>query len=254
MEASQIKILIVDDEVELLKNISEVFTLFGFTVKTASGGTEAWQMLQAENYDLVISDVRMPNGDGIELLSKCKERNPYSPKVLLISGFNDHKHEELLDFGVDGFFTKPFDATAVRNAIKETLLDIKALWGSNKEISAQKTLTIKISNLESSHNVQFGRRGVFIRMNIDFPKVGQIIKFIIDIEDVKPVSQIIGWGSVMWVRERAQVEKEPGVGVLIQQIDNEALNPFVDWILGKKFISLIPLGTKKANENENGIN
>ncbi|MCB0357653.1 MAG: response regulator, partial [Bdellovibrionales bacterium] len=122
MNSSKVSILIVDDDLQLLKALADMFLLLGFRVQTAENGLQAWGKIQEMSFDLVLSDVRMEQGSGVELLKKSKARNPDNPKFLLISGYADFALDDLYAMGVDGFFAKPFSASTIRQAIQENLL------------------------------------------------------------------------------------------------------------------------------------
>ena len=80
-------ILIVDDEEELVASLKTNFELEGYRVFTAFGGYDALEIVNSEEIDFVLSDIRMPEGDGEMLLKKLQFSNPEIPVVLIISGF-----------------------------------------------------------------------------------------------------------------------------------------------------------------------
>jgi YesN/AraC family two-component response regulator len=94
----------------------------------AENGEDAMQKVQETEFDLILTDVRMPKFNGTHLLQEVKQINPQFPKIFVISGFMDHSLDELLHWGADGFFSKPFDSTAVRKALTEALLDPRQRW------------------------------------------------------------------------------------------------------------------------------
>lgn len=84
------RILIVDDEAQILKALVRLFIDTDYEVLSAEGGAQALEMLEAEKFDLVISDMRMPNMDGYDLLNRVKEMYPSILRVIL-SGYTDEK-------------------------------------------------------------------------------------------------------------------------------------------------------------------
>lgn len=103
------RLLVVDDEPELREVIAEAFRLYGAEVQVAESGTQAQQMLEGSSVELVISDIRMPNGDGVALLDAVRSRNPRRPGFIFVSGFSDLSPEEGLKRGAQAFLPKPFD-------------------------------------------------------------------------------------------------------------------------------------------------
>ena len=87
-------VLIVDDEVEFVKTLKRHLKRQSFTLKTASDGCEAMELMgrmagEEGAFDLVVSDVVMPNMDGIQLLEAIKEHHPET-SVLLLTGFGEN--------------------------------------------------------------------------------------------------------------------------------------------------------------------
>lgn len=115
------RILIVDDEPMLREVFSEMLAGPGLEIKEASGGDEAFQMLQNETFDLVISDVRMPKGDGISLLSNIKNKLPNPPAVILCSGFSDLNSQKAKEMGAVELLEKPFDHDVFNDLVNKVL-------------------------------------------------------------------------------------------------------------------------------------
>lgn len=84
------KILIVDDEVQILKALSRIFVETDYEIYTADNSKEALQLLENTKIDMVISDMRMPDLDGYKLLSFIKEKYPKIIRIIL-SGYADEK-------------------------------------------------------------------------------------------------------------------------------------------------------------------
>jgi CheY-like chemotaxis protein len=122
-----IKILVVDDEPDLREIISSRFQMEGSHVTLAENGESALKILERNDFDAVISDIRMPGKSGTELLEVLKATQNTSPKkalpaVILISGFCDLAHKDALARGATALLVKPFDLddmiTAVFDAVK----------------------------------------------------------------------------------------------------------------------------------------
>ncbi|PZX52110.1 signal transduction histidine kinase [Algoriphagus ratkowskyi] len=121
-EMSDRKILVVEDNPELLElimsNLEETFTVI-----TATNGKEALLLIAEENPDLVISDVMMPEMDGIELCSKIKENiNTSHLLVILLTAKSSHIHQlEGYESGADDYLVKPFQLDLLSLKVKNLL-------------------------------------------------------------------------------------------------------------------------------------
>lgn len=102
------KILIVDDEEEVCNVLSEQLRLHGYATEVAGSGQEALEILKREAFDLIITDVRMPQMDGVELLQKVSKLYPDIAKILL-TGYHD-EHASEYAFESEGVFkiAKPY--------------------------------------------------------------------------------------------------------------------------------------------------
>jgi two-component system response regulator PilR (NtrC family) len=121
-KAQKPSVLVVDDEVDLRDVIAFDFTRKGFLVTQASGGIEAWSKIKESpaKFDLVITDIKMPNGDGLELLTNIVAHFPKLP-VICLSGFAVLSHEEILKIGARAIFAKPFDRKTFHDTVKQIL-------------------------------------------------------------------------------------------------------------------------------------
>lgn len=114
-------LLIADDEDALRNSMVFDFKRKGFNVLSAANGEQAFDIVKANNVDLVISDMRMPGGDGISLLEKIRAFNPTIPSVIFITGFADISEAECLAKGAKKVLSKPFDRKVLMSSVLETL-------------------------------------------------------------------------------------------------------------------------------------
>jgi two-component system KDP operon response regulator KdpE len=119
MSDSKDKILIVDDEPQIGKVLRRGFESRGFEVRVAPDGDSALDIFRAFQPDLVISDLAMPNLDGISLCGKIRKQSQVPIIVLSVKGEEETK-VKALDAGADDYVTKPF-------GIQELLARVRAL-------------------------------------------------------------------------------------------------------------------------------
>jgi len=107
-------ILIVDDEKSLLDLLSVVFKKEGYGVKIASSGVQAREILEKENVDLVITDIKMPQTSGMDVLKFTNGLNPETP-VILITAYGSIKQAiDALKAGALDYVVKPFDVEELK--------------------------------------------------------------------------------------------------------------------------------------------
>ena len=104
----KLRILIVDDEPDILDILAEEFIEIGHTIFKAQSGEEAVECLKKEMIDVVISDYRMPNGNGMMVLDYVNKMNK-KPLFFFVSGQSDISISQCLKAGALNFFAKPFD-------------------------------------------------------------------------------------------------------------------------------------------------
>jgi len=114
-------ILIVDDEQSYRQLLSLVFEGDGHTIRTAANGLEALRLLQAEPADVVISDVKMPDMDGIEMLRSIRETLPDLGIVFMTAFASVEAAREAFKLGADDFIQKPFDVEELKLIVKKTI-------------------------------------------------------------------------------------------------------------------------------------
>ena len=102
-------VLIVDDEKNYPPILSAVLEEEGFETLTAYSGEEALSVLKNSDVDLVLTDMKMPSMDGIELLERIKEKNPGLPVIMMTAHGTVEKAVEAMQKGAYNYILKPFD-------------------------------------------------------------------------------------------------------------------------------------------------
>ena len=132
------KLLLIDDEESILRVLSLSLKSDGHTVTTAQNGEEGLRLFQEESPDIVLTDLKMPGMDGLEVLKKVKEHNP-DAEVIVITGHGDMDSAiEALQQGASDFINKPIrdevltlsleraeEKLAVRKQLKEYTSDLE---------------------------------------------------------------------------------------------------------------------------------
>ena len=118
------KILIIDDEELITKSLLKLLKGEGYVVSVARNGEEAIERVREMDFDLIISDVRMPEMDGIETIKQIRALLERLGKVLppevLITGYADaDKYDEGMELEVADYLYKPFDNVEFLQVVKK---------------------------------------------------------------------------------------------------------------------------------------
>jgi CheY-like chemotaxis protein len=115
-------LLIVDDDEMLLESMEETLTREGFRTRTASDGIDALMLIARESFDIVLSDINMPNLDGFQLLKQMKQRGIDIP-VIFMTG-HEEKYFELRgkELGAVEYIKKPIEHKKLKEMLDNLLL------------------------------------------------------------------------------------------------------------------------------------
>jgi DNA-binding NtrC family response regulator len=115
------KILVIDDEDIVRISCSRTLTPGGFEVKLAKNGQDGLKMLGEEKFDLVLTDLKMPDMDGIEVLRKIKQDRP-EVEVIIITGYQTvDTAVKAIKLGAFDYIEKPFTPDALISAVSKAL-------------------------------------------------------------------------------------------------------------------------------------
>ncbi len=126
-------ILILDDDKNTLEGLKAALSGNTYTVLTTDSAIEALQMLDDENVDLILSDLKMPEMSGLELTKKIKTKHPETIVILLTAYGTIETAVEAMQLGAFDFLTKPVNLDAVEFAIKRALAS-KQIQDENKSL------------------------------------------------------------------------------------------------------------------------
>ncbi len=114
-------ILVVDDEGAIRYSISKTLQRVGYQVSAASSGEEALTMLEGQEFDVVLTDIRMPGLTGVELLAKIKEKAPDSIVILMTAYASLGTAVESLRLGAHDYLIKPVSSQDIRQSVSRGL-------------------------------------------------------------------------------------------------------------------------------------
>jgi FixJ family two-component response regulator len=254
-------VLVIDDEVDICELISEELTRRGMKVYCFSNPSEALRSLPSIKLDVIISDIRMPGMNGLELLKEIRKTHHYFPSILFVSGFSKNAAlDQIMDMGAIALLEKPIDMNRLFNLIMEQFID------DMKERSRYMRLERHIPTVinEKFHmgigTIGFG--GVFIPKtdplhlgvtgspnsagsiyeNLD---VGSLVSFQFQLgQDEGTISAV---GEVAWKRSLSKDGLPPGMGVKFVQISDHDRDKILDFARLNCILSFIPMGSPSAS-------
>jgi len=116
------RILIVDDELDMLMLLQMIIEdNTDYEVETTNNPSEALKLLDGNCFDLVVSDLKMPGMDGLELFGEIRQMCPATPVIMITAYGSAQAAEEALQVGVDDFITKPFRKERILFTIRRSL-------------------------------------------------------------------------------------------------------------------------------------
>src|SRR3954468_3466481 len=131
------KLLVVDDEKNLRLVVQKELSRQGHIVEAAGDGEEAWEMLVAEDFDVVLCDINMPRLDGMGLLRRLCEQNQNRPEVIMVTGQGTVETAiEAMKLGAYDYLTKPY-RIAELSLLVEQAADKQLLKVDNQRLRAQ---------------------------------------------------------------------------------------------------------------------
>lgn len=212
-------ILVVDDD-ELLRSVVAIrLQSSGFKTVLAQNGQAALDALdQQKDIKAVISDVRMPQMDGVQLLAEIKKRNCQSPAVILMSGYNGLSAESVYDLGAEAMLEKPFEFSQIIQALETALLPSEQRWSTDSTDDERRELdSFSIAQALRDGSLHFGRGGFFL------PSIGQPLtagsRITFNVPQAEGHCCLRGAGVIRWVRPKAAEGLPAGFGIEFSYLD-----------------------------------
>jgi len=129
-------ILIVDDEDKIRHLLSMMLERKGHATTEAINGCDAFEKLKSESFDMVFSDIRMPEMDGKALIQQMRKANIYTPVVFITAFATVDSAVDLMRHGAADYITKPFDEDKILMAVQRTL-KLSSLIAENQAMKQQ---------------------------------------------------------------------------------------------------------------------
>ncbi|MCR4439248.1 MAG: response regulator [bacterium] len=120
-QTPQFRVLIVDDDYEFRVSLGKALAKQGYQVELAADGVEALRAVERGNFDLVITDHRLPGVLGIDLLPEIRRRSPHSAVILVTAYGDDSVRQRAREAGAFAFLDKPIKREEILTLVVQTL-------------------------------------------------------------------------------------------------------------------------------------
>jgi CheY-like chemotaxis protein len=241
-QASSKTILVVDDEVDLCEILQFDLEDAGYRVHTAYRAAEALEILQQRPIDLIVSDIRMPGGDGVHLLNEVRKKDFELPPVIFVSGFADVTVAEAFHQGVVAFIAKPLSFETLLDAVQFHLKDRTQRWTDRQLPEPQRRYERSFASLaqaESEVSLLMGRGGFFLRIVEDLPRLDEIVKVSLQLQ--KEAVTLEGWATCRWIRNAIGPKHPRGAGLEWLQLTPASVAFLNKLIEEQKRLPFIPM-------------
>jgi CheY-like chemotaxis protein len=185
-------VLVVDDDPVVGKSFNRVLSNKGYKVITAENAAQALEMLREQECDLVVTDIKMPGMDGLELAEHVKARRPWTP-VVIVTGFGSPSNQaRATAAGVAGFMHKPLSPEMIEKSVADALRVVEPAIAAPPQQPAREAvaaeLPVRTSRLRS------------IVLFLAAPFIGLAYAVLLP---------IVGTGMLMWMGAQALMTRVP---------------------------------------------
>lgn len=147
------RILVVDDEEQYCDVVSQMVLMKGYSCGTARRASEAMSKIRADDFDLVIADIRMRGGDGLQLMKDALREYPHLDFIIMTGHSADYSYSDIMDAGARDFIVKPFTARELEakiGRIERERRVMGSLVETNKSLLREISLNMSIAELSKT--------------------------------------------------------------------------------------------------------
>src|SRR5690606_14985306 len=144
-EIKAVKLLIVEDNSQLLKTILQSLNAEDFVCEAADNFSAAHEKISLYRYDVLIVDINLPDGSGLDLIRSCKKQSPETGIIVISARDSLENKIEGLELGADDYLTKPFD-------VAELIARVKSLM-RRRNFSGSETLHFCGADIEVNNRI-----------------------------------------------------------------------------------------------------
>lgn len=189
------KVLVVDDDPVVGKSFDRVLSGKGYAVITAGNAQEALNKLDAEDYDVVYADIKMPGMSGLEMAERVKERRPWLP-VVIVTGYGSPDNEARAEAaGVSAFLRKPLSPEMIEGSAQKAFSERDATARGVTEAAVTAQPAAAPAHRRARNAIGF-LKNVALFFAAPFVGLAYILAF-----------PVVGLGMLAWTAIQAQKKK-----------------------------------------------
>jgi len=190
------KVLVVDDDPVVGKSFDRVLSGKGYAVITARNGEEALSKLNAEDYDVVFTDIKMPGMSGLEVAERVKASRPWLP-VVIVTGYGTDDNEARAEAaGVSGFLLKPLSPEVIEGMTNKALHERDATAAASATAEAAVMPAVPAPAAETGGIARFAKN-VALFFAAPFVGLAYILAF-----------PFVGIGMLAWIGGKALMKND----------------------------------------------
>ncbi len=121
------RILIVEDNSETREMLEEYFRSRKISASVAYDGINALEILKENEFDIILTDIRMPRMNGFDLVKQVKQAYPRIGIIIMTAFMSVYNEGDIRDIGVDDFITKPFELNSLQDKIEQLYIQLSIL-------------------------------------------------------------------------------------------------------------------------------
>jgi hypothetical protein len=200
----------------------------------------AQTLITSSKFDGIVTDMRMPDGNGLDVTRAAHVINKEMP-VVVITGYSDVSTEDLFSGGVFALLNKPLNFDLLFAVLKRLLLPMRERMMLSAFAPEFKIIGVR---QKSSAEIKcsggtLGRNGAFIPAVSGLPDVGKLIDFASTFQNA-PDLNLSGKAIVRWCREKAQGECRSGIGIEFVELSEDSMIAHVQWLTSAQPQNSIP--------------
>lgn len=190
------KVLVVDDDPVVGKSFDRVLSGKGYVVITAGSAQEALNKLDAEDYDVVFTDIKMPGMGGLEMAERVRAQRPWLP-VVIVTGYGSPGNEARAEAaGVSGFLRKPLSPEMIEGSAQKALSERDEAVQSAVVAAADETQASALPAPGALHSIARVVKNIALFLAAPFVGLAYILSF-----------PVVGLGMLAWMAIQARQKK-----------------------------------------------